>query len=285
MGVCFFLCLLTACGKEEYILQDGRMLTDFKEEKINLDYLGALGEYEGYLDNVLLLEEKFSDKDYDEDGKNDRVLQYQIPYMEEGTGTQSNKKMYAICFGNGNVLEIGPFDDVYTGIELYTEDLTGDGKNEIIFYGEHMSTNPGSWGSEIAAWTIDGSTYNRLNLFSKAEDEAYVAGGYPFYAESADGEYMISIICPELNYIERYEIPDEWQEEFDAYHREEINKGNLELGESLRAWRVDFDLGKEKKALLLYIEVMWRPSIEVEVRLEWNGSEMEVVGTSIIQNK
>lgn len=252
-----------------YIYWDGgmwRYRVKGSEEEVNIGFVDFLTDYEGYLDNVKLLEE-FQNQDYDGDQKADRVYQY---FLENG------KKMYEIRFGNGERIEVGPFDDIYTWIKLYTADLTGDGKNEIIFCGEHMnSTAPDSIGSEIAVWIHDNKEYKKAILTPVGVEQEY-SEGYPIYVEKMDEEYKVLITCAELDLEEIYTIPLEDRETFDAYY---TNLANEKWLMNERAWRVTVD--EEDGTLSLYESVFSRIACSVKIKLQWEKDGFKVIAAGI----
>lgn len=244
IGIFLVMCImLTACKNDKFPYDDelddsekneisteydsliDRKIANTKDEKINIGYDEALSEYEGYLDNVKLFEEDYKNQDYDGDGKTDRIFQH---------FRNDNKKVYTICFGNGDHLELGAFDDTFLGLEVWGADITGDGKNEIVFCGEHTGNTWIQSGSEIAIWRKDGSEYTRMNLPGKQTRMRYSAG-YDIYIEKAEQENTILVTCPELGLEEEYVLPENQREEFDSCYKD------LKVGErilsSSKAWK------------------------------------------------
>lgn len=143
IGIFLVMCImLTACKNDKFPYDDelddsekneisteydsliDRKIANTKDEKINIGYDEALSEYEGYLDNVKLFEEDYKNQDYDGDGKTDRIFQY---------FRNDNKKVYTICFGNGDHLELGAFDDTFLGLEYGERILPETGKMRLSF--------------------------------------------------------------------------------------------------------------------------------------------------------
>lgn len=253
-------------------LSDGRNLSEFSDELSVMDYVDFLVEYEGYLDNVKDFGEEYKELDYDQDGKRDRILQY---FLSDGG------KMYAICFGNGKILEIGPFDDNMLTIKISAADLTGDGKNEIIFCGEHSySTNPQS-GSKIAVWTLVKNKYKRMSIAPEENYDKYEVS-YPIFIEKIYKEYEILITSKELGLKEVYQISENSREEFDSYFR------NLNINEKDQVFPIVWDILIESKengeipSLILYEDFLYRLYGTVEIKLRWNGNKFEVEKSKLI---
>ena len=67
------LALPLLCGCANDNLANGCKVTDFDDEKVTMDYIDFLTDYEGYLDNVEVLDDIYAKQDYDQDQKPDRV--------------------------------------------------------------------------------------------------------------------------------------------------------------------------------------------------------------------
>lgn len=253
-------------------LSDGRNLADFNDEITVMDYVDFLIEYEGYLDNVKDFGEEYNHLDYDQDKKQDRILQY---FLNDG------RKMYVICFGNRKILEIGPFDDNMLKIKINAADLTGNGKNEIIFCGEHAGSTLPQAGSEIAIWTLEKNKYKRMKIALEENHNNYEVG-YPVFIEKTNKEYEIFVTCKELELEENYQIPLDSREEFDSYF------GNLQISEkyqvSSRAWDVFVEPIEEQKnpSLILYEDFLYRLSGTVEIKLRWDENEFKIEESKLI---
>lgn len=265
-------CINTEKTEEEQInseLSGGKRLSDFSDQIVNIGYVDFLIDYEGYLDNVKILEEEYANQDYDLDGKIDRILQY---YLDNGN------KIYAICFGNGNLLEIGPFEDSFTGIEVYAADLTGNGKNEIIFFGQHTGSTYPEEGSEIAIWTYEKNKYKKVKVTDTKDSNSYEVG-YPIYIEKTNEDYEVLISCTELNLEKKYKIPEDEREEFDSYYV------NLQKGEKIlvneRAWSISIEEG-EKTVLWLNEAALYRLPGTVKIKLEWNDNKFEATDVQFV---
>lgn len=286
IGIFLVMCImLTACKNDKFPYDDelddsekneisteydsliDRKIANTKDEKINIGYDEALSEYEGYLDNVKLFEEGYKNQDYDGDGKTDRIFQY---------FRNDNKKVYTICFGNGDHLELGAFDDTFLGLEVWGADITGDGKNEIVFCGEHTGNTWIQSGSEIAIWRKDGSEYTRMNLPGKQTGMRYSAG-YDIYIEKTEQEDIILVTCPELDLEEEYVLPENQREEFDSCYKD------LKVGEKIlsssKAWKIAVD-GKD---IFLYEAFLDRLTAAVEIKMQWKENTFEVMNTEILE--
>ncbi len=142
---------------EEFPDSNGGIITN----KVDISFNEYISKYSGYLDEVALFDSAYDNKDYDGDGKNDKIRR---TIVNNDTNGATTKIRYTVEFGNGDALKIGDFDDAFTGISLTGKDLTGDGINEIIFVGAHgASTFPPS-SSEIAVFQKDNDGYEMLPL-------------------------------------------------------------------------------------------------------------------------
>lgn len=159
--------------------------------------------YAGYLDEspYSMWKNDWNDCDFDGDGKRDRVYR-------DVTGTAVS---YRIDFGNGDVLDIGSFEDTFTGLSLQSADADGDGDMEILFVGAHMaSTNPYS-SSEIALFYKENGSYRMAHLpgvYDAAGNErgAYETG-WDIYA-SAEGENAVTFYSNSLAFRETVELEE-----------------------------------------------------------------------------
>lgn len=266
------LALPLLCGCANDKLANGCKVTDFDDEKVTMDYIDFLTDYEGYLDNVEVLDDIYAKQDYDQDQKPDRVLQY---FMDDG------EKMYALCFGNGKILEIGPFEDTMMQINLYASDLTGDGKNEIIFYGFHSYSDYPYENSEIAIWAPTRNKYKLLPITISQENDSYKAG-YPVFIEKTDKEYEILITCEELGLAEKYQISKHDQKTFGDYYSD-LQNGEKFLSSST-AWNISIEEGTPS-TLTLYEDILYRLNTTLKIEMKWNGNQFEVLKTSILDER
>ncbi len=260
---------LVSCGNKN-ITQQLPFLSEIEDKEVVLDYIEAITSYTGYLDNVSGLKDPFEQTDYDGDGLQDRVVQYVI---DEST------KSYYILFGNGEILELGTFSDVWLYITLLAADLTGDGNNEIIFCGEHsLSTGPET-GSEIAVYSKEGETYKQLAL--PASEASWIGSlyytGYPIFGEVTDQENIITFSCPILGYEEGYIINN--QEELDrffAYNDKDLmKKEKTQL--AFDAFHISL-AESDRPQLVLHIGI-YKTGPYFETILEWDGEKF--IGTSM----
>lgn len=182
-------------GQTEMPLGDGTV-TDSAE-----DPFWQAMHYAGYLDEspYSMWKNDWNDCDFDGDGKRDRVYR-------DVTGTAVS---YRIDFGNGGVLDIGSFEDAFTGLSLQSADADGDGDMEILFVGAHMaSTDPYS-NSEIAFFYKENGSYRMAHLpgaYDAAGNErgAYETG-WDIYA-SAEGENAVTFYSNSLAFRETVEL-------------------------------------------------------------------------------
>jgi beta-lactamase regulating signal transducer with metallopeptidase domain len=142
---------------DEFPDSNGGMITN----KVDIPFNEYISKYSGYLDEVALFDTAYDNKDYDGDGKNDRIRRN---IVNSDINEATTKIGYTVEFGNGDALKIGDFDDAFTGIRLTGEDLTGDGINEIIFIGAHGSSTFPPSSSEIAVFQKDNDGYKILPL-------------------------------------------------------------------------------------------------------------------------
>lgn len=157
--------------------------------------------YQGYLDEspYTFWNQDWNDCDFDGDGKRDRVYR----------GVTEDGISYRIDFGDGSVLEIGEFEDFFTGLTLETADVTEDGTPEILFVGMHMACTDPYDMSEIALFSRKDGTYERLPLPVPSHAKEY---GYSPYAVGFDinaynrGEDRMELSCPDAGYEEMFRL-------------------------------------------------------------------------------
>ena len=70
--------------------------------------------------------------------------------------------MYAIIFGSGELLEIGPFESAWIGISILTEDFNADGMKDIVYIGQDMGSDYPESGSKIAVFMSENGTYKNV---------------------------------------------------------------------------------------------------------------------------
>ena len=159
--------------------------------------------YAGYLDEspYSMWKNDWNDCDFDGDGERDRVYR----------GVTEDAVSYRMEFGNGDVLDIGSFEDFFTGLSLQSADVNGDGEMEILFVGAHMaSTDPYS-GSEIALFHKVNGSYQMAGLprlYDDAGNErgAYEAG-WDFYAKD-NGAGSVTFSSEWLDFEETITLED-----------------------------------------------------------------------------
>jgi hypothetical protein len=240
--------------------------------KIDISFHDYISKYIGYIDNIVLFEDIYDNKDYDGDGLNDRIYRY---FTEEINKEKVITKLinYRVDFGNGDILEIGGFEDYFIGIELIGYDLTGDSVNEIIFCGGHGgSTFPPS-GSEIAVFKKTDNSYQRLPLPKpdECETENSYCTGYSFYIESIL-DNQITLYCPKFEYSEMITLDDTMVLDFfKLISEQEASIGSVACG-------VDTATFDELPALVLYINIGSRYYNKyLSVYLIWDDTEFKPV--------
>lgn len=260
--ICTFL---VSCGSKD---ETQKLLSKIEDKEVDLEYIEATLHYTGYLDNVSSMKETFDNLDYDSDGLQDRVVQYV---------TEESSKHYYIVFGSGEILELGPFLDIWMFSTFQAADLTGDGNNEIIFCGEHsLSSSPES-GSEIAVFGRVDGTYKQLVLPASEPSWNYALyyTGFPIFGEINDQGSIITFSCPILGYEEKYNIIDQNQlDTFLVYHDMELAK-KKQL--AFDAYHISLEESDEPRLILKYGIFKIGPFFEAV--LEWDGEKF--IGTSM----
>ncbi len=250
---------LVGCGSKD---ETQKLLSKIEDEEVTLEYIEATLHYTGYLDNVSSMKESFDNLDYDGDGLQDRIVQYV---------TDESTKHYYIVFSSGQILELGPFLDIWMFSSFQAADLTGDGNNEIIFCGEHSLSTASETGSEIAVFGKVEGIYKQLALPATEPswiDSLYYTG-YPIFGELNEQGSIMTFTCPILGYEEEYNIKD--QNELDAfliYHDMEVTK-KKQL--AFDAYRISLE-ESDKPRLILDFGV-WKVGPLFEAVLEWDGEK------------
>ncbi len=256
---------LVGCGNKDEIQ---KRLSKIVDEEVDLDIIEATLHYTGYMDNVSSMKKDYENIDYDGDGIQDRVVQYV---------TEEPAKYYYILFGNGEILELGPFLDIWMFSSFEAADLTGDGNNEIIFCGEHGASSGPERGSEIAVFGRVEGTYKPLEL--PASEPSWIQSlhytGFPIFGEIDDQGNIITFSCPIVGYEEECIIKDENElKNFLVYH-------DMELGEKKQmafdAYRISLEKS-DKPQLVLDFGIDKTDSCFKAV-LEWDGEKF--IGTSM----
>lgn len=181
--------------------------------KLKIQFEDYYQKYNGYIDQVAMFNNRYDNQDYDGDGLFDRIYRSVISLgsIRKSThGYTSSFCKYRIDFGNGDTLEIGDFDDVFTGIQIFGYDLTGDGVNEIIFCGRHEASTFSPSGSEIAVYEKLGNEY-RMMFLPRSHDNYNITDefdiGYNFYKLRMKNN-IVTIYCPETYFKETMVITD-----------------------------------------------------------------------------
>ena len=243
------------------------------EKKLDITFNEYYSSYSGYIDEIAMFDFTYDNRDYDKDGKNDRI--YREVFNSEENGVLISKCRYRIDFGNGEVLEIGDFSDLFTGIQIISYDITGDKVNEIIFLGQHMaSTFPNSY-SEIAVYAKKNNQYEMLDL-PKPDDwnetEVFKVGYSIYIKDIKDNQVTIS--CPTLDFEEIITIDsDEAQTYFIEMAKEPI--GSF-------AWNIETMDFNETPTLLLYIDIGYKYyNKDLIVYLIWQNDESTPIKVEI----
>lgn len=126
--------------------------------------------YAGYLDesSYSMWKNDWNDCDFDGDGKRDRIYR----------DVTEDAVSYRIDFGNSDVLDIGSFEDFFTGLSLQSADADGDGEMEILFVGAHMACTDPYDGSEIALFHKVNGSYQMASLPRLYDDAGNERGAY-----------------------------------------------------------------------------------------------------------
>lgn len=231
--------------------------------------------YNGYLDAVKdWFGTEYELSDYDNDGLNDRVYR-EASYSDPGKksmGLIPDKVSFRIDFGNGDRLELGTFDDAFLGIKIIGADLTGDGRNEIIFLGHHDAmTEPESY-SEIGVFCKTGTEYRIMPLPAPVDDttgDKYLAG-YPVYAKN-DTDSEIRLFADYANYEETIQI------DRTDYNRD-VKYRDKDLISSY-AWGTGTEEYDNKSALVLYQKIGERNYYKnnLKILLLWQEDEFKPI--------
>lgn len=215
-------------------------------EQLEMTYSEFLTGYSGYLDELNMFEGAYDALDYDGDGLYDRVFRGLFDVDEDGNALSIG---YRVDFGNGDTIEIGPFEDFFTGIELIGYDLTGNGVNEIVYCGSHGGSTFPPEGSEIAVFAKTDTGYEMLFLprFDDWEiDASPYATGFSIYSKDVT-ETSATLYSPQYGYEESIGIDQ------NAYEYCFKETGNEPVGS--QAWRVAVDTVEGVPALVLYVNI------------------------------
>lgn len=191
---------------------------------------------------------EFEDRDYDADGLYDEVF---VTRNEEGT-------IYIIQFGNGDVLNLGPFGEYDIGFYIESADIDQDGDLEILYLGSHMTgTKP--W-SEIIISKKGNSGYEFMEMMkcSNVERNSEWSIGTDLYVIDINiEERKVTIGNNMLNIYNDFIInsPNEYEEsienQLDCFKRaynDEMNLGG-------EAWTARFLYLKDKAVLEIRVPI------------------------------
>lgn len=197
--------------------------------------------YQGYLDESAAWDNAWSDCDFDGDGAWDRVYR----------GVTEDAVSYRIDFGAGGTLEIGEFEDPFIGLKLASADVTGDGRNEILFVGSHgASTDPFAM-SEIALFEKVDDRYVRALLpcpesVAQSGNTGGYEVGFDIYAKREDGQ-TFHLMSEDIGLDAVITL----EEEVDEFYLDGFRDGGTVLWGSL-AYDADFIQHQGKECLMLY---------------------------------
>lgn len=247
--------------------------TDAPDEQPEMTYSEYLTGYSGYLDELNMFEGAYDGLDYDGDGRNDRVYRRILDTDENGGAIRIG---YRVDFGNGDTLEIGGFDDVFTGIDLIGYDLTGNGVNEIIYRGLHGGSTFPPMGSEIAVFAKTDAGYEMLFLprFDDWEiDASPYATGFSIYCKDVT-ETSATLYSPQFGYEERIDIDQ------NAYEYCFKDAGSEPVGS--QAWRVAVDTVEGVPVLVLYVNIGFKYyERDLAISLTWQDGECNPVDMAL----
>ena len=263
--IMIFILFILSCQKVKPKLMDGRTVSQFPEETTSMGYVDLLFDYEGYLDLVDVLQGEFVHRDFDGDGQEDRVLQY---FLQDG------RKMYAIIFGSGELLEIGPFESAWIGISILTEDFNADGMKDIVYIGQDMGSDYPESGSKIAVFMSENGTYKNVEWTEKQTTEIR----FPVSCKKTDHKYEVNISSRCLNFEEFYTIPVDERKVYDSSF---VEYGEDTSKEENMAWRADV---RDQK-LILYEKLFYRLPEELQIELEWSDDRFLVHNVKLISQK
>lgn len=166
----------------------------YKKSEDSKDYMQQI-RYEGYLDESPYegWKEQFSNCDYDEDEKVDRV------YRE----VTDREVVYRIDFGNGDVLELARTDDFFMNIKIEAADIARFSDNEILFVGQHVSSTDPTAESMILLYEKMYNGYERILLPGQDTKDDMYAGVETILSHRGDG--LVKLECPVAEYEEDFD--------------------------------------------------------------------------------
>ena len=115
------ICFLVINHKKEVLSKNNTDTSDSgNNEKIQIKYHDYYLYYNGYIDKVMLFNGQYDNKDYDEDGKIDRIYRRIFDEYDNNQKYLGKRTNFRIDFGNGEQLIIGNFDDVFIDMGMRT---------------------------------------------------------------------------------------------------------------------------------------------------------------------
>lgn len=194
----------------------------------------------------------FIDRDYDNDGKNDRVYREYIP------GTElSEESRYRIELSAGEPVTISSLTNGLPNI--IAEDFDNDGENEILFTCNfEFASRPEYEGIDIAFFDKKDGKYERVELpFFRETNKYYV----PFeMTEDTNGDVIVS-----------YQLEGE-EEQRTTLPQDDIVKSYVGTKENGRVYKIEMPYGMVGK-FACYISPFFDYVGELRVDIEYNGSE------------
>lgn len=238
-------------------------------------------EYSGYLDDLSLdrysgeIREPFSGQDYDGDGLIDR-LHRGLAVKNAETAQEALR----IDFGNGDRLELGSFD-AWIWPTLLTADLTGDGRNEIVFQGEDISKGTAPCECRVFKWTQSGYEELTPPYSPVHSNRGSRVLGFDVFVKEVLSEDEVRFYCPVLTYDEVVRVEDEYSMSLlkAAYKKGEVVSGvSGELG--IFTWE-----GKNYLAYRDYLGASWLDyPIDALLSFHWERPVCVWMGSGLNRN-
>jgi len=222
---------------------------------------GVLWEYVGYVDEAedYLWKDEFVDRDFDGDGKNDRLLRDCDP--------ERQLAFYTIELANKKSIKVP--NAVDTGFpHIQSEDLDGDGDLEILFnLTFDTSTDPIMFG-EMWLFDYDAKSdgYNEVPLpFSAGETgERNI---HINYSKPVDG--VITAEVKKYDFSAEIELDEDWISNWWTFDEAEADS---------MIWNVKIDEYEGDKAIYCEAEIMGRTGKVIGFWLVYEDEEYKVTG-------
>ena len=220
-----------------------------------------LWEYEGYVDEAsdYLWAEEFVDRDFDGDGKNDRLYRK--------CDTENQLAFYTIEFGNDTKLEIPQCWN--TGFpHIQSEDLDGDKELELLINMTYdTSTDPMMFGD---IWLFDydkkKEEYKEVKLpFDNGENGAKTI--HVNYGKTVNSVMPIEI--KKYDFAMDLDVDEDWLSNWWTYD---------EMESDLMIWNSLIKDYEDEKAIYCEIEVFGKTGRVIGFYLVYNDGEYEIQG-------